>query len=189
MLYCMQLSRYIVADTIRELEKHRLPQASLSSLVCSTREKNSQHGTHPFNSLYRIQIADHPRQAAWYLGNCVANLISGVVVYGIGNITIHTIAQWQLIFLVLGAVTTSLAFWLVALLPDSPKNAIFLKEKERAIALQRTLKNKTGIMDVGTFKWNQVWMAFKDPQTWFLVLYNFCVNLCNGGITSVCPAI
>ncbi|ODM14490.1 hypothetical protein SI65_10112 [Aspergillus cristatus] len=124
------------------------------------------------------------RQAAWYLGNCVANLISGVVVYGIGNITIHTIAQWQLIFLILGAITASLAFWLVALLPDSPRNAIFLNKKERAIALQRTLKNKTGVMDVDSFKWNQVWLAFKDPQTWFLVLYNFCVNLCNGGITS-----
>lgn len=140
-------------------------------------------------SLDQIHIADRPRQAAWYLGNCVANLISGVVVYGIGNITIHTIAQWQLIFLILGAITTSLAFWLVTLLPDNPKNAIFLNKKDRAIALQRTLKNKTGVMDVGTFKWNQVWMALKDPQTWFLVLYNFCVNLCNGGITSVCPTI
>lgn len=133
-----------------------------------------------------ITFANYHRQAGWYLGNCVANLISGVVVYGIGNITIHTIAQWQLIFLVLGAITASLAFWLLALLPDSPKNAIFLRKKERAIALQRTLKNKTGVLDVGSFKWSQAWMALKDPQTWFLVLYNFCVNLCNGGITSVC---
>lgn len=127
------------------------------------------------------------RQAGWYLGNCVANLISGLVAYGIGSIEIHTITNWQLIFLILGAVTSGLGFWLGALLPDSPKNAVFLRKHERAIALQRTLKNKTGVMDVGSFKWNQAYAAIKDPQTWFLVLYSFCVNLCNGGITTVCP--
>ena len=57
---------------------------------------------------------------------------------------------------------------------------------ERAIAVRRTLKNKTGVMDNDSFVWKQVWMALKDPQTWCLVLYTFCVNLCNGGITTVC---
>lgn len=135
---------------------------------------------HPNNT------TDTTRQSAWYLGNCVANLISGVVVYGIGSIEIHTIANWQLIFLFLGAITTSLAFWLVSLLPDSPKSAIFLSATERAIAVQRTLRNKTGVMDTGSFKWNQALMALKDPQMWFLVLYTFSVCLCNGGVTTVC---
>ena len=116
----------------------------------------------------------------------MANLISGLVAYGIGSIEIHTITNWQLIFLFLGAITSSLAFWLVFLLPDSPKTALFLNKSERAIAVQRTLKNKTGVMDNDTFVWRQVWMAVKDPQTWCLVLYTFCVNLCNGGITTVC---
>src|SRR5699024_11035893 len=124
--------------------------------------------------------------SAWYLGNCVANLISGLVAYGIGSIEIHTITNWQLIFLFLGAITASLAFWLVFLLPDSPKSAPFLNKTERAIAVQRTLKNKTGVMDNDSFVWKQVWMAIKDPQMWCLVLYTFCVNLCNGGITTVC---
>lgn len=128
---------------------------------------------------------DSHRQSAWFFGNCIANLISGVVVYGIGNIEIHTIAQWQLIFLILGAFTASLSFWLAFLLPDNPMKARFLSRTERTIAVQRTLKNKTGVMDNETFKWDQAFMAIKDPQTWFLVLYTFCVNLCNGGITTV----
>ena len=131
-------------------------------------------------------LADSSRQSAWYLGNCVANLISGLIAYGIGSIKIHTITNWQLIFLFLGAITSSLAFWLVSLLPDSPKNAIFLTETERAIAVQRTLRNKTGVMDTGSFKWDQAFMALKDPQMWLLVLYTFSVCLCNGGITTVC---
>ncbi|KAF9892243.1 hypothetical protein FE257_002020 [Aspergillus nanangensis] len=64
------------------------------------------------------------------------------------------------------------------------RNAIFLTKTERAIAVQRTLVNKTGTMDTGSFKWDQVRLCLRDPQTWLLVLYTFCVNLCNGGMTS-----
>lgn len=51
--------------------------------------------------------------------------------------------------------------------------------------MHRTLKNKTGTGDENQFRWDQVRMALTDPQIWFLVLYQFCTNLCNGGITSV----
>ncbi|PWY65694.1 MFS general substrate transporter [Aspergillus heteromorphus CBS 117.55] len=124
------------------------------------------------------------RQSAWFLGNCISTVIGGVVAYGIGSIKIHAIASWQLLFLFLGAITAFISFFLLILLPDSPKKAIFLTKPERAIAVQRTLRNKTGVLDEGLFKWDQAWQAVRDPQTWFLVLYTFCVNLCNGGITS-----
>ncbi|KAJ5336079.1 hypothetical protein MYU51_009501 [Penicillium brevicompactum] len=124
------------------------------------------------------------RQAAWFCGNSIAVLLGGLIAYGIGNIHVEAIAQWQLLFLVLGAVTSAYGILLFLTLPDSPAKAIFLKSHERAIAVQRTLKNKTGVMDQGNFKWNQVWMAVKDPQMWFLVLYTLCVNFCNGGLTS-----
>jgi hypothetical protein len=41
------------------------------------------------------------------------------------------------------------------------------------------------MMDAGEFKPHQAWLALRDPQTWLLVLYTFCVNLWNGGVTSV----
>ncbi|KAL4891479.1 major facilitator superfamily domain-containing protein [Aspergillus ambiguus] len=125
------------------------------------------------------------RQAAWFLGNCISTIVGGVVAYGIGSVKDTAVNSWQLLFIVLGTITAGMTFWLVFLLPDSPKNAIFLTKHERAIAVQRTLKNKTGVMDEGAFKWSQAWLAIRDPQTWFLVLYTFCVNLCNGGVTSV----
>lgn len=93
--------------------------------------------------------------------------------------------SWQLIFLILGAVTSAYAIVLYMFLPDSPANAIFLRKHERAIAIQRTLENKTGILDAGKFHTKQVLLALKDPQAWLLVAYTFCVNLCNGGITTV----
>ncbi|KAJ5559192.1 hypothetical protein N7535_008944 [Penicillium sp. DV-2018c] len=129
--------------------------------------------------------AEQPaRQAAWFLGNSIAVLLGGLIAYGIGNIHITSIAQWQLLFLILGAVTSAYGILLFFTLPDSPAKAIFLNRNERAIAVQRTLKNKTGVLDTGKFRWGQVWMAIKDPQTWLLVLYTLCVNFANGGLTS-----
>ncbi|KAH8691601.1 putative allantoate permease [Talaromyces proteolyticus] len=124
------------------------------------------------------------RQAAWFIGNCVANTVGGIVGYGIGHIDRTSLSSWQLIFLILGAVTSGYAVIMFFFLPDSPANAIFLKKHERAIALQRTLANKTGILDAGKFQKSHVWLALKDPQAWLLVVYTFCVNLCNGGITT-----
>lgn len=124
------------------------------------------------------------RQAAWFIGNSIATVIGGVIAYGIGEISSTSLKSWQLLFLILGAVTSAYAFVLFAFLPDSPAKVIFLNQTEKAIALQRTLKNKTGVLDTGKFKNHQVLMAIKDPQTWLLVLYTLCVNFCNGGITS-----
>lgn len=124
------------------------------------------------------------RQAAWFVGNSIASVIGGVVAYGIGLIHNHSVNSWQLLFLVLGAITSSYGLILFAFLPDSPAKVMFFSKTEKSIALQRTLQNKTGVMDTGKFRWGQVLMAIKDPQTWFLVLYTLCVNFCNGGITS-----
>lgn len=96
-----------------------------------------------------------------------------------------TIANWQLLFLSLGAITCAIGTVLFILLPDSPANAIFLNKRQRAVAVQRTVSNKTGVLDAGVFNWEQAWMAVKDLQTWFLILYNLCVSLCNSGITTV----
>ncbi|OJJ07289.1 hypothetical protein ASPVEDRAFT_363578 [Aspergillus versicolor CBS 583.65] len=124
------------------------------------------------------------RQAAWFLGNCIATVIGGVVAYGIGTAKGTAVTSWQLLFLALGTITAGMVFWLVFLLPDSPRKIVFLTKKEQAIVIQRTVANKTGTMDNDSFKLGQAWDALRDPQTWFLVLYQFCVNLWNGGVTS-----
>ncbi|KAL4777205.1 major facilitator superfamily domain-containing protein [Aspergillus nidulans var. acristatus] len=124
------------------------------------------------------------RQAAWFLGNCVATIIGGVIAYAIGTVEGVAVNSWQLLFLALGTITAGMVLWLVFLLPDSSKKVVFLTKKERAIVVQRTMSNKTGMMDNESFMLGQAWQALQDPQTWFLVLYTFCVNLWNGGVTS-----
>jgi hypothetical protein len=70
-------------------------------------------------------------------------------------------------------------------LPDSPSKAKSLTAEEKVIALHRTLENKTGVMDEGTFKLSQTFKALRDPQAWLLALYMFSVNIPNGGTTAV----
>ncbi|KAJ5715574.1 uncharacterized protein N7483_012755 [Penicillium malachiteum] len=129
--------------------------------------------------------AEQPvRQSAWFFGNCIAVLIGPLIAYGIGNISSAPIETWKLMFLILGTITSTYGLVLFCLLPDSPTKAVFLSSNERAIAIQRTLKNKTGVMDNGKFKWSQARDALTDPQVWFLVLNSLISNLCNGGLTT-----
>ncbi|KAJ5681671.1 uncharacterized protein N7477_001611 [Penicillium maclennaniae] len=123
------------------------------------------------------------RQGAWFVGNCIANIIGGVVAYGIGH-SASDLQSWRLLFLALGAITSGYAVFLFFVLPDSPGTASFLTPTERTIAVQRTLSNKTGAAESTPFQWSQVMDAAKDPQAWLLVFYTFCVNLANGGLTS-----
>lgn len=120
----------------------------------------------------------------WFAGNGVANIFSGVIAYGIGRIS-SSLAHWRILFLFLGGVTLGFGIVLMFLLPDSPKQAKFLTHQERALVLHRTLENKTGIMDEGNFKVEQMWEALRDPQAWLLALYTLSVNIPNGGVTSV----
>ena len=122
--------------------------------------------------------------AIWYIGNGVANAISGLLAYGIGQAN-SGIASWRLLFLVLGTITVAWGVILVVLLPDSPSEARFLTPEERTIVLHRTLENKTGVMDENSYKPDQILEALRDPQAWLLFLYTFSVNIPNGGITAV----
>jgi tetrahydromethanopterin S-methyltransferase subunit F len=125
------------------------------------------------------------RQGAWFIGNAIANMFGGLVAYGVGNITTSSMEKWRLLFIILGSVTAGYAFVLLWLLPDSPSKAIFLNEHDRQVAVQRTLTNKTGVLDNDKFVVAQVWEAFLDPQTYGLFFYTAAVNIANGGSPSL----
>ncbi|KAJ4863156.1 major facilitator superfamily domain-containing protein [Trichoderma breve] len=124
------------------------------------------------------------RMLIWFTGNAVANILSGIIAHGVGEITTSNIAAWKLLFLILGGVTTFWGIVLVFLLPSSPSEAKFLTPDERALCLQRTIANKTGILDKSEFKTNQMVAGLLDPQAWFLFLAMFTVSVANGGISA-----
>ncbi|KAL4809896.1 MFS general substrate transporter [Aspergillus unguis] len=123
------------------------------------------------------------RMALWFLGNAIANVVSGLIAYAIGTIDSY-IASWKLLFIILGSITAAYGIFLAFVLPDSPSSAWFLSPEERKIALHRTVENRTGVMDEGEFKVEQMLDALTDPQAWLLVAYTLAQNIPNGGFTN-----
>ncbi|KAL5002005.1 major facilitator superfamily domain-containing protein [Aspergillus recurvatus] len=122
------------------------------------------------------------RYGLWFAGSAVASLFGGLAAYGIGHIE-GPLVPWQYLILIFGGIT---AFWgavMLALLPDSTKNALWLRKTERHIAAHRVLEPSQKVRG-GGYKPYQVVEAFKDPTTWCLSLYSFSVNIANGGLTS-----
>jgi MFS family permease len=116
------------------------------------------------------------------MGNSVASIIGGVAAYGIGGLD-DALASWQYLFIIFGAVTAIWGVVMLILLPDSPANVIWLNPRQREVAIHRVITNQTGVKN-NQFKVSQMIEAFRDPKTGLLVLYIFCVNLANGGLTS-----
>ncbi|KAF9888932.1 hypothetical protein FE257_008101 [Aspergillus nanangensis] len=123
------------------------------------------------------------RQSLWFAGNCIANVIGGVISYGIGHIH-SSLATWRVLFLILGAITVGYSALLGMFLPDSPSKAPFLNDREKMLLIQRTMRDTSGGTDDGIFRKNQMFEALRDPQSWLLVFYTISVNICNGGITT-----
>jgi sugar phosphate permease len=125
------------------------------------------------------------RQGGWFLGNCIAFLLGGLIAYGVGRIENPSLPHWKLLFLIEGTITTAYGIFMYFMLPDSVNKAWFLKPEEKKIAMARVLKDKAALLDDNIFQWAQVWDACKDPQVWCLVLYTFAVDLPNGALTTV----
>lgn len=110
--------------------------------------------------------------------------MGGLISYGIGHIQ-SSLANWRVLFLILGGVTVAYSAILWKYLPDSPTKARMLSERKRKLSVLRMLQETTSAMDENDFQNYQVWEALRDTQAWLLALYTFSVNICNGGITTV----
>ncbi|KAJ3522928.1 hypothetical protein NM208_g12657 [Fusarium decemcellulare] len=118
------------------------------------------------------------RVAIWY--NQLSSIFSGIVSYGISQT--HTrLAQWRLLFIVLGGFTVIWSAAILAFLPDSPVSAWWLSPRERYVAVRRVQKNNTGIEDKRV-RCYQIKELLADPKTYLLALFACAQNIPNGGL-------
>ena len=122
------------------------------------------------------------RYGLWFCGGAVATLFGGLASYGIGHIQ-GDLPEWRYLYLIFGAVTAAWGIVMLVLLPDNPSNAIWMTQSQRQTAVHRIIADSQGGAK-GGYKLYQVIEAFRDPVTWFLSLYSFCVNIANGGLTA-----
>ncbi|EXJ79965.1 hypothetical protein A1O3_08251 [Capronia epimyces CBS 606.96] len=120
------------------------------------------------------------RHGLWFLGNSTAATFGGLVAWGIGHLN-GSLAKWQYLFLILGALTSAWGVVMLYVLPDTITNARFLTQDERTVAIERVKGNRTAVSD-WTFKWSQMWEALCDIQVWLLCLNMLGSMLVNSGL-------
>lgn len=118
------------------------------------------------------------RTGIWFSMNGLAQILGGLIAYGIGHIDNSALPVWKFPFVIFGSATVLWGFIFVLFTPSSPTTAKWLTEEEKAIALIRLAENETGVDD-HEWKWYQVREALKDPNLWLLNLTTIANNIVN----------
>ncbi|KAL4869462.1 hypothetical protein BDV12DRAFT_196306 [Aspergillus spectabilis] len=117
----------------------------------------------------------------WYCMTGVQLMVGGILAWGTSHYIGHAIRSWQLLFLVLGAVTCTWAVFLGWYLPDSPMTAKCFSETDKRLMVERVRANETGIQNK-KFKRYQFVEAITDLVTWLYVLLQLSSTLIIGGL-------
>ncbi|KAL2814520.1 major facilitator superfamily domain-containing protein [Aspergillus cavernicola] len=117
----------------------------------------------------------------WYCMTGVQLMVGGILAWGTSHYIGHHIKSWQLLFLVLGALTCAWSLFLGWYLPDSPMKAKCFSEEDKQLMVERVRANGTGIQNK-KFKKYQLIEAVTDPITWLYVLLQLSSTLVIGGL-------
>ncbi len=123
------------------------------------------------------------RISFWYLGNSIGQVCGGLLGYGIAHINYYAVPNWAWFFLIFGAITIIYGSFMLYYLADSPMNARWLTETEKAMAVERVRANRTSIEN-HKWKWSQFKECLLDIQCWLLVLTFFLDDIPAGGVAS-----
>ncbi|KNG89671.1 hypothetical protein ANOM_002334 [Aspergillus nomiae NRRL 13137] len=128
------------------------------------------------------------RSSFWLCTNGLASILGSLLAYGTGTTEGLTIANWKLIFLIVGALTLLWGFVILAYLPDGPHNAKMLSEYERIVAVWRVSHNQMGIKNP-TIKSYQIKEALLDGRCYLLYMAGMGIGILNSGVTNFMSAI
>ncbi|KAI1455017.1 MFS general substrate transporter [Annulohypoxylon moriforme] len=128
------------------------------------------------------------RSSIWLCTNGVSNILGSLLAYASGSANGLSIAQWKLIFLIVGGLTFIWGFVILLFLPDGPHNAKMLTEYERVVAVWRVSENQIGLKD-STIRPYQIKEALLDGKCYLLWLTAIALGLLNGAVTNFMSAI
>ncbi|GAA5952937.1 hypothetical protein JCM8115_002388 [Rhodotorula mucilaginosa] len=125
------------------------------------------------------------RQTIWYSSVGWGGMIGSLMAAGIekANQNSLKVPKWELIFIVLGAITIAWGAVLFFFLADGPSNAFWLRPEQRTLAVARVAQGGVGIKS-RKFKTEQMWEALVDPKAWCLTIAMFGSSVPNGILTN-----
>ncbi|KAI0284710.1 MFS general substrate transporter [Russula aff. rugulosa BPL654] len=133
------------------------------------------------SSMFYTRREHTARVGYWYVA---AQIISGFLSFG--SLHTHTTGfePWQWLMIITGILSFIVAIMFFFLFPDSPTNAWFLTDDERAKAVRRIKVNQTGVENKH-FKKEQMLEALTDPKTWLFALFTTFTSIPNSLINQL----
>lgn len=125
-----------------------------------------------FTSQWYRKHEQGSRTGLWFSLNGFAQIVGGVVAYGIAKGTESSqtaLAGWRIMFLWTGLMTAAFGVLLFIFMPDNPLKARFLSPRERILVIERIRGNQQGVGN-RHFKKYQFIEALKDPLVHALFL-------------------
>lgn len=126
------------------------------------------------------------RIAIWWSSNGIVAMVGPMISYGFGSIK-GSLAGWKNIYLWAGLLTFAWAWIVLFTLPDNPKTASFLTEREQYVAIERIRDNNAGLVS-HQIKWKHVREAVTDPAVLILATMMFGIvssNAITGNFASI----
>lgn len=117
------------------------------------------------------------RFSIWYCGVGVGQIIGALTSFGfqfVSNSTV-SIANWRIMFIVLGLCTVIVSVATYVFLPENPMTAKWISKSEKVALLEHVAGNKTGVAN-HQFKTSQVLEVFLDPQVYLLFVMEVAVS-------------
>ncbi|CAF0882011.1 unnamed protein product [Rotaria sp. Silwood1] len=141
-----------------------------------------------FTSLWYSRKQQAIRLGLFWSFSALSGAFSGVLAYGISQISSVKLSKWRLIFILEGTPTFVLALCCWFLLADSPEKAKFLNDEERQLEIDRLAKD-AGPTKEHKFSWSQVLSIFIDWKTYIYAIIYITGTIATQGITLSLPVI
>lgn len=116
------------------------------------------------------------RTALWISMNGLAQVAGSLLMYGIAKNTSLSLAPWRTLFLVCGAITSAAGVVFYWFMPNGPKDAWFLNDRQKHVLSLRMVKDREG-GDKTTFSVSQLREALLDVKTWFVFAFGVLVTM------------
>ncbi|KAH8204003.1 hypothetical protein TruAng_001814 [Truncatella angustata] len=123
------------------------------------------------------------RNSYWNAMNGVTFIVGSLVTFGLGHIESNRIYKYQTVFIFCGGLTVLFGIAFIILMPDSPMETHYLKEREKIIAIERLRANQMGVAS-RTWRWDHALETLMDVKTWLWFILIVSVSIPSGGFSS-----
>ncbi|KDR69752.1 hypothetical protein GALMADRAFT_76946 [Galerina marginata CBS 339.88] len=128
------------------------------------------------------------RIAVFYSNMGWANILGGLMMFGLGHIRSGALHTYQIVFIFLGGVTALVGLLSFYIFPENPVRCKFLTTEEKVMAVERIRANQQGL-ETKDFKIKQVWEMLLDLKSWCWMFLMLTLSIAAIGFAVFTPLV